>query len=218
MRGVEVKHILHFKENLSVLLISGLFILLAARLDLQALLALGPATLVLLAVIQWVARPLNVALSTFGSSLNWRERGLLAWIAPRGIVAAAVSAIFAERLQQQGYAQAQLLVPLTFLVIIGTVVLQSATARPLARLLGIAEPAARGFLIIGANPVAGQGPVASVVGPDGRDLYWAPSQTGKLWGSGNARYGRDSRFNNVYLIDNTSKGKSEQFTVSLAKP
>lgn len=73
-------------------------------------------------------------------------------------------------------------------------------------------------LNIGANPVAGQGPVASVVGPDGRDLYWAPSQTGKLWGSGNARYGRDSRFNNVYLIDNTSKGKSEQFTVSLAKP
>jgi len=154
MRGVEVKHILHFKENLSVLLISGLFILLAARLDLQALLALGPATLVLLAVIQLVARPLNVALSTFGSGLNWRERGLLAWIAPRGIVAAAVSAIFAERLQQQGYAQAQLLVPLTFLVIIGTVVLQSATARPLARLLGIAEPAARGFLIVGANPVA----------------------------------------------------------------
>lgn len=154
MRGVDVKPILHFKENLSVLLISGLFILLAARLDLKALLALGPATLALLAVIQLIARPLNIGLSTLGSALGWRERALLAWIAPRGIVAAAVSAIFALRLQEHGDPNAQLLVPLTFLVIIGTVVLQSATARPLARLLGVAEPAPAGFLIIGANPVA----------------------------------------------------------------
>lgn len=154
MRGVDVKPILHFKENLSVLLISGLFILLAARLDLKALLALGPATLALLAVIQFIARPLNIGLSTLGSALGWRERALLAWIAPRGIVAAAVSAIFALRLQEHGDPNAQLLVPLTFLVIIGTVMLQSATARPLARLLGVAEPAPAGFLIIGANPVA----------------------------------------------------------------
>ncbi|MFZ3152714.1 cation:proton antiporter [Pseudomonas sp.] len=154
MRGVDVRQILHFKENLSVLLISGLFILLAARLDLNALIALGPVTLVLLAVIQFVARPLNAYLCTLGSSLNWRERSLLAWIAPRGIVAAAVSAIFALRLEEYGHAQAHLLVPLTFLVIIGTVVLQSATARPLAKLLQVAEPAPSGFLIVGANPVA----------------------------------------------------------------
>lgn len=154
MRGVDVRQILHFKENLSVLLISGLFILLAARLDLNALIALGPVTLVLLAVIQFVARPLNAYLCTLGSSLNWRERSLLAWIAPRGIVAAAVSAIFALRLEEYGHAQAHLLVPLTFLVIIGTVVVQSATARPLAKLLQVAEPAPSGFLIVGANPVA----------------------------------------------------------------
>lgn len=154
MPGVNVRQILHFKENLSVLLISGLFILLAARLDLNALLALGPATLILLAVIQFVARPLAVLLSTFRSELNWRERALLAWIAPRGIVAAAVSAIFAERMLQAGFPQAALLVPLTFLVIIGTVVLQSATARPLAKLLGVAEPVPTGFLIVGANPFA----------------------------------------------------------------
>ena len=155
MRGVDVRHILHFKENLSVLLISGLFIILAARLDFAALIALGPATLILLGIIQLVARPLNVAISTYGSNLNWRERALLSWIAPRGIVAAAVSAIFAQRLLEHGgYEQAVLLVPLTFLVIIGTVVLQSATSRPLAKLLKVDEPVARGFLIIGANPVA----------------------------------------------------------------
>ena len=150
MRGVDVRQILHFKENLSVLLISGLFILLAARLDLHALLGLGPV-LALLLVIQLLARPLNVFVSTLGSSLNWRERALLAWIAPRGIVAAAVSAIFAIRLHEAGHQDALLLVPLTFAVIIGTVVLQSATARPLARLLKVAEPAPSGFLIVGAN-------------------------------------------------------------------
>lgn len=154
MRGVDVQQILHFKENLSVVLISGLFILLAARLDLHALLGLGPEALLVLLVIQFVARPLNVVFSTLGSTLNWRERALLCWIAPRGIVAAAVSAIFAIRLQESGHDKAQLLVPLTFLVIIGTVVLQSATARPLARLLKVAEPSPSGFLILGANPVA----------------------------------------------------------------
>ncbi|WP_160106357.1 cation:proton antiporter [Pseudomonas izuensis] len=151
MKGVDVRHILHFKENLSVLLISGLFILLAARLDLNALIALGPLVLILLLIIQFIARPLNVLLCTAGSSLGWRERALLAWIAPRGIVAAAVSAIFAIRLDEAGHQGALLLVPLTFAVIIGTVVLQSATARPLARMLNVAEPAPSGFLIIGAN-------------------------------------------------------------------
>lgn len=151
MKGVDVRHILHFKENLSVLLISGLFILLAARLDLDALIALGPLVLILLLIIQFIARPLNVLLCTAGSSLSWRERALLAWIAPRGIVAAAVSAVFAIRLDEIGHEGALLLVPLTFAVIIGTVVLQSATARPLARMLQVAEPAPSGFLIIGAN-------------------------------------------------------------------
>ena len=154
MPGVNVRGILHFKENLSILLISGLFILLAARLNLQQLLDLGPATLILLLIIQLIARPLCIWVSTVGSDLSWRERSLLAWIAPRGIVAAAVAAIFAERMAQAGFAQAELLVPLTFLVIIGTVVMQSATARPLAKLLKVAEPAPSGFLIIGANPAS----------------------------------------------------------------
>ncbi|MDZ7662043.1 sodium:proton antiporter [Thiohalophilus sp.] len=154
MKGVHIHDILSFKESLSLLFISGLFIILAARLDLSALIELGwPALFVLLA-IQFIARPLKVLVSTFRSSLNWRERTLLAWIAPRGIVAAAVSALFALRLQQEGMSEAALLVPLTFMVIIGTVVLQSATSRLFATWLGVAEPEPRGFLIIGANPVA----------------------------------------------------------------
>jgi NhaP-type Na+/H+ or K+/H+ antiporter len=154
MRAVSIEHILDFKESLSVVLISALFIILAARIDFAQLQALGWGALGVLAVIQFVARPVKIALSTWGSSLRWQERALLAWIRPRGIVAAAVAALFSMKLQAAGYAEAELLVPLTFMVIIGTVVLQSATAGLLARVLGVAEPEPRGFLIVGANPVA----------------------------------------------------------------
>jgi NhaP-type Na+/H+ or K+/H+ antiporter len=154
MRGVPVDDILDFKESLSVLLISGLFIILAARIDFADLQQLGWPALGVFLAIQFLARPLKVLVATWGSSLNWRERTLLAWIAPRGIVAAAVIALFAVRLRQQGYTDAPLLVPLTFMVIIGTVVLQSATARLIAVWLKVAEPEPKGFLIIGASPLA----------------------------------------------------------------
>jgi NhaP-type Na+/H+ or K+/H+ antiporter len=154
MPRVRVAHILDFKESLSVLLISTLFVVLAARVDFGQLQELGWGAVGVLAAIQFVARPLKIALATQGSTLSWRERALLGWIAPRGIVAAAVAALFALKLQDAGYSRAELLVPLTFLVIIGTVVLQSATAGPLAKLLGVADPEPRGFLIVGANPVA----------------------------------------------------------------
>lgn len=153
-RDIDVEHIAHFKEDLSMLLVSGLFIILAARLDLSELIALGPAVLILLAIIQFVVRPLAVLIATVGTSMPWRERALLAWIAPRGIVAAAVSAVFSIRLSEAGHELATLLVPLTFAVIIGTVVFQSATAKPIARLLKVVEPPPRGFLILGANRIA----------------------------------------------------------------
>ncbi|MDO3386928.1 sodium:proton antiporter [Gilvimarinus sp. SDUM040013] len=155
MRGVHIHNILNFKENLTILFISGLFIILAARLPIDQLIgivALGP--LILLVVIQFVARPISVFLATLGSAVSLRERIILSWIAPRGIVAAAVSALFALRLTEQGFSDAEILVPLTFAVILGTVIFQSATSRPLARMLGIVEPEPRGVLILGANSVA----------------------------------------------------------------
>ncbi|MDH3329829.1 MAG: cation:proton antiporter [Desulfobulbaceae bacterium] len=154
MDDVDMKDILNFKENLSILLISLLFILLAARLDPDSLINLGWSTVIVLLAIQFIARPLNVHVSALGSKLSWSERHLLAWIAPRGIVAAAISALFAIQLENAGYADAGLLVPLTFSVIIATVLLQSTTARPIAQLLRVAEPEPRGFLLIGANIVA----------------------------------------------------------------
>ena len=155
MRGVHIHNILNFKENLTILFISGLFIILAARLPMAQLIGIFTLSyLLLLLVIQFVARPISVALATLGSEIKIRERVLLGWIAPRGIVAAAVSALFALRLDESGVAGAELLVPLTFAVILGTVVFQSATSRPLAKLMGIVEPDPRGVLIQGANQVA----------------------------------------------------------------
>jgi len=154
LRGVPIDDILHFKESLTVLLISGMFILLAARVDLSALWALGFGAILVLGVVLFVARPLSVWVSTLGTAVDWPGRVLLAWIAPRGIVAAAVSALFALRLEQLGYEQADLLVSLTFTVIVGTVVLQSLTAGPLGNRLGVTEPDARGVLIVGAGRAA----------------------------------------------------------------
>ncbi len=149
--GIHIRSLLDFKESLSILLISVLFILLAARLDFDQLRAIGWPALWLMLGIQIFARPLKVALCTIGSSLSWRERALLGWIGPRGIVAAAITAVFAERLMAEGVRDAEVLVPLAFAVIAGTVALQSLTARPLALALGAAAPAPEGVLILGSN-------------------------------------------------------------------
>ena len=152
--GLDLEEVLAFKEDLAVILISSLFILLAARLDLAQLWQLGPMVLALLCVVQFVARPLCILVSTRGSELPWRARALLAWIAPQGIVAAAVSASFAISMHEAGIEDADKLVPLVFAVIIFTVVLQSLTATPLARLLDMRQSAPNVWLLIGANSVA----------------------------------------------------------------
>lgn len=154
MKQVPVDSILEFKESLSVLLISALFIILAARIEFSAIADLGWGLAWVLAILMLIARPLSIFLSAIGTSLNWREKLFLSWIAPRGIVAAAVSALFAFQLQKVGYEGAGALVPLVFMLIIATVTIQSLTARPLANLLNVTEPAEFGFLILGANPVA----------------------------------------------------------------
>ncbi|EHR5762946.1 sodium:proton antiporter [Vibrio parahaemolyticus] len=153
-KDINIQQILHFKEHLTILLITGLFIFLAARISLDDFAALGSGALLLFVFMQLVSRPLSIFLSTMRSNLNLKDRLFLSWVAPRGIVAASISSLFAIKLTEYGVDGASLLVPMTFMVIIGTVVLQSATARPMAIALGVAEPAPRGFLLIGANRVA----------------------------------------------------------------
>ncbi len=149
--AVSIKHIIEFKEDLGVLLTSSIFVLLAARLQLGDILAFGWKGVLFLLIIIFVARPLSVFLSTIRSSLTRTEKGFLAWMAPRGIVAASVASIFAIELTHVGFAQADALVSLTFLVIIGTVLVYGLTAGPLARRLGLAEMDPQGALIVGAH-------------------------------------------------------------------
>ncbi|QTL35870.1 MULTISPECIES: cation:proton antiporter [Pseudoalteromonas] len=151
---LEIDSVLEFKEDLSMILISSLFILLAARLQLEDLMLLDGDVFIFLAIVLFVARPLSIAVSTFGSDLPLRSRLLLAWIAPRGIVAAAVGSVFALSMMQSGYPDANKMVPLIFTVIIVTVILQSLTATPLARLLKVRQPAPNTLLLIGANHVS----------------------------------------------------------------
>ena len=148
--GVTLKHIVEFKESLSLLLISGLFILLAARVELNSFLELGWQGIAYVAFMILLVRPLAIHISTIGSKLSWRERLLLSWLAPRGIVAAAVASVFALHMKEGG----EKLVPATFLVIVGTVVVYGFTAFPLARRLGLASSDPQGVLILGANPLA----------------------------------------------------------------
>ena len=153
-RYVSVKHILQFKENLRILIISVLFIILSARLDPSSLAFVSVSSGIFLALLIFVARPLSVFLSTIGKKISTREKLFLSWIAPRGIVAAAVSSIFALRLSEIGVESSEALVPVTFLVIVGTVVIYGLTSTPVARWLGVAESDSQGLLIVGAHPWA----------------------------------------------------------------
>lgn len=150
-RTVPLHDIIEFKENIRVLILALLFILLASRIELSDLALLDMRALVFLIVLVFIARPVSVWLSTRGSSLTWRERAFIMAVAPRGIVAAAVSSIFALALESAALPGADLLVPYTFATIIATVTIYGLTARPLARLLGLGTPSATGALIVGAH-------------------------------------------------------------------
>ncbi len=150
---VSVRRIVEFKEDLRVLLISLLFIILSARLDLSVLdVMLAPGPLWFLALLMLVARPLSVMVSSIGTGLTWREQTFLSWMAPRGIVAAAIASLFSFRLEEFFPAQAALVVPVVFLVIVGTVAVYGLTISPLARWLGLALPDPQGILFVGAQP------------------------------------------------------------------
>jgi NhaP-type Na+/H+ or K+/H+ antiporter len=154
IKDIEIEDILDFKETLSILLISGLFILLAARVDAAALLSVGYGAPLLLATVMFVARPVAVMVSSLGSQLTFKERLLISWIGPRGIVCAAVAALFALRLEALGVPEAAIFVPLAFLIIVGTVVIQGLSSKHVARWLGVRDPAPSGVLIAGGGIVA----------------------------------------------------------------
>ena len=148
---VSVQRIVEFKENLQVLLIGSLFVLLSARLELSALNYIDLNVLVFLGILVILVRPLTVLVSTVGTNLDWEEKAFLSWMAPRGIVAAAVASLFAYQLRPVYPQAVDGMVPVIFAVIVGTVAIYGLTAAPLAQWLDLADPNPEGLLFVGAD-------------------------------------------------------------------
>ena len=150
-----LKEILDFKESLSVLLISILFILLSANIDIAELELLKDWRVVaLFAVVVFILRPLGVFYSTRDSDLSWNEKAFISWVGPRGIVAAGIASLFGLKLINNGTAQAEYITPLVFMIVLGTVLLNATTARLAARLLKVTLQKSSGIMIVGSNPVS----------------------------------------------------------------
>lgn len=151
----KLKDILDFKESLSVLLISILFIVLAAHIDLEDLYLLNDwRCWVLLAVVILILRPLAVLLSTRGGELSLNEKLFVSLIGPRGIVAAGIASLFGLRLVDESIAGAEYITPMVFMVVLGTVLLAAVGARPFGHVFGVLEKRQDGILIIGADRAA----------------------------------------------------------------
>ncbi|MGE5242275.1 MAG: cation:proton antiporter [Bacteroidota bacterium] len=152
MRLPSIDEMRRFKEYIALVLVSGVFILLTADLKPSILLELDWRSVGLLAAVMFVLRPVCILVSTLGAGMSWQERALLAWIAPRGIVAAAVAAVFGPAMQAQGYPGASLLLPLVFALIMITVVAHGLSIGWLSRRLDLSAQTANGVLIVGASP------------------------------------------------------------------
>lgn len=149
------KELLYFKESLSVLLISILFILLSANINISDLeLILTWKTVGLFAVIVFLIRPLGVFLSSAGSNLLLKEKLFISWVGPRGIVAAGIASLFGSKLLSNGVPGAEYITPLVFMIVLGTVLLNATTARLFAKAVKVFLNKSEGILIIGASKVS----------------------------------------------------------------
>lgn len=147
-----LKELLYFKESLSILLVSILFILLAANIDMEDLrLVLNWNMVALFAVVVFVLRPIGVLWSTYKSTLKFNEKIFISWVGPRGIVAAGIASLFGLKLARNGVQDAEYITPLVFMIVLGTVILNATTARYIAKLLGVFLKKANGILIVGAS-------------------------------------------------------------------
>jgi NhaP-type Na+/H+ or K+/H+ antiporter len=140
-----------FKEYVTILLVSAIFIILTADIQPEILQRLGWQSWLLLFLIIFVFRPVSVYLSTIGTDIKPRERLFIAWIAPRGIVAAAIAGLFSPQLIEKGYAGAELLLPLVFTLIILTVIFHGLSIGWLAKKLDLASIHPDGLILIGAS-------------------------------------------------------------------
>ena len=150
-----LKDLLYFKESLSILLISILFILLSANINFEDLMLIYKwETLALFAVVVFIIRPIGVLLSTYKSALTFKEKMFISWVGPRGIVAAGIASLFGLTLVFKGIVDAEYITPLVFMIVMGTVLLNATTARLFAKITGVFLKNSNGILIVGASEVS----------------------------------------------------------------
>lgn len=152
----QLRTIVSYKRELKDFLIGLLFVLLAANLEIRSFFDYGWQLVIVLVCVMIVIRPLNVFMSTWGSSLDLKEKIFLSWISPRGIVAASMASVFALALEQKGSVNARFIETFTFSVIAATVVVQGCTAGMLGRALGVVRPIPKGWVIVGAHALGRQ--------------------------------------------------------------
>ena len=147
-----LKELLYFKESLSVLLISILFILLSANINIEGLFLLYTwKTVVLFVVVVFIVRPIAVFASTWNSNLKLNEKFFISWVGPRGIVAAGIASLFGSKLIKQGVEGAEYITPLVFMIVLGTVLLNATTARFFAKIVGVFLKKSDAILFVGAS-------------------------------------------------------------------
>lgn len=162
-----------FKEQLTIMLLGLLFVLLAATVEIADVVALGWPGVATVLVLMLVVRPADVAISTLGSDLSLRERTFLAWLAPRGIVAAAVASLFGQWLQEAGIPGGAQLQALVFMVIAVTVLVQGGLAGAAASALGVRRETDEGWVVVGANALGRA--LARVLRACGREIMLVDS-------------------------------------------
>ena len=174
-----LKEILHFKESLSVLLISILFILLSANINIEDLQAIYHwKTVLLFGVVILIVRPIGVFLSTYKSSLKINEKLFISWVGPRGIVAAGIASLFGLKLVDNGVEGAELITPLVFMIVLGTVLLNATTARFVAKLLKVCLEKSNGILIVGAGEFSRT--IASYLNKNNRHVVLVDSNSNNI--------------------------------------
>jgi NhaP-type Na+/H+ or K+/H+ antiporter len=150
-----LKELLYFKESLSILLISILFILLSANINFKDLMLIYKwETAALFAVVVFIIRPIGVLLSTYNSTLSFKEKMFISWVGPRGIVAAGIASLFGLTLVFKGIVDAEYITPLVFMIVMGTVLLNATTARLFAKITGVYLKNSNGILIVGASEIS----------------------------------------------------------------
>ena len=153
-RNFRVDHIVHFKENLTVLIISGVFIVLAANVDFEVIEHLSWRSFAFVGLLIFVVRPIAVIFSTVGSNLPWNQRILLMFLAPRGIVAVALTSVFVLKLSTLGIPRAEDLFAEMLIVVVGTVIFYGSTVALVASKLKLTNLTPSGLLMVGASPWA----------------------------------------------------------------